>query len=389
MTQDPHTPADTRHLLTEPPVDRRTFLLEAAAGAAGLAAGAATRATADVPAGPSARALQALHDSLTEEQRQAVCFDWDYRALPAFGRTPLPAMQGQGVPLRGHVSNSWHITRPTLASPFYTPEQRLLVVDLLRAVFSPGWPEKLMRQAQDDTGKPWGQDQTLAFFGTPGKGPCQCVLTGFHLTARAYSGPEPQAAFGGPIAHGHQPSGFNEKVGHPGNIFWYQALLANKVYQFLDGRQQRRALLARGIPYYQYDGQIDRNLILPETVVPADRPREPDVRFHGPRGPFPGLPLADLSADQREAVQRVLDGLLEPYRPEYREQVLSCLKNQGGLEKCSLAFYQEYDLGDDGEWDNWRLEGPAFVWYFRGHPHVHIWVHVAGVPTGPFSAHFG
>jgi hypothetical protein len=28
-------------------------------------------------------------------------------------------------------------------------------------------------------------------------------------------------------------------------------------------------------------------------------------------------------------------------------------------------------------WDNWRLEGPAFVWHFRGAPHVHVWVHIA------------
>ena len=26
---------------------------------------------------------------------------------------------------------------------------------------------------------------------------------------------------------------------------------------------------------------------------------------------------------------------------------------------------------------NWRLEGPSFVWYFRGRPHVHVWVNVA------------
>ena len=34
-------------------------------------------------------------------------------------------------------------------------------------------------------------------------------------------------------------------------------------------------------------------------------------------------------------------------------------------------------IGDDQEWDNWRLEGPSFVWYFRGTPHVHVWVNVA------------
>ena len=54
---------------------------------------------------------------------------------------------------------------------------------------------------------------------------------------------------------------------------------------------------------------------------------------------------------------------------------------QGGLDDCHLAFYKEGDLGDDGVWDNWRLEGPSFVWYFRGKPHVHVWVNVADDPT--------
>ena len=29
---------------------------------------------------------------------------------------------------------------------------------------------------------------------------------------------------------------------------------------------------------------------------------------------------------------------------------------------------------------NWRIEGPSFVWYFRGTPHVHVWVNVADDP---------
>ena len=66
-----------------------------------------------------------------------------------------------------------------------------------------------------------------------------------------------------------------------------------------------------------------------------------------------------------------------PYRQSDREEALNCLKSQGGLDKCSLAFYREGDIGNDQVWDNWRLEGPSFVWYYRGAPHVHVWVNVA------------
>jgi hypothetical protein len=84
-----------------------------------------------------------------------------------------------------------------------------------------------------------------------------------------------------------------------------------------------------------------------------------------------------MTTDQRELVQKVLQKLVEPYRQNDRDEVLACLKAQGGLDKCSLAFYSDEDLGKDGVWDCWRLEGPSFVWYFRGSPHVHVWVNVA------------
>jgi hypothetical protein len=73
--------------------------------------------------------------------------------------------------------------------------------------------------------------------------------------------------------------------------------------------------------------------------------------------------------------------LVEHYRKDDQDEALECLKKQGGLDKCSLAFYEDQDIGEDKEWDNWRLEGPAFVWYFRGAPHVHVWVNVADDPS--------
>jgi hypothetical protein len=290
-----------------------------------------------------------------------------------------------GLPLRLHVTNNWAVSSTAVAA--LTGEQQALVEEVLKSVLNPGWPEKLARQAQDDTGKPWKQDRKIAIFGTPGSGRCQCVISGFHLTFRAGSAAAGHAAFGGALCHGHQPSGFHEKPGHPGNIFWYQAQEAHKVYQLLDGKQRQKALLARGMPYYEFDGKIDRTVILPDSKF--NRAMEPDVRFRGPSADLPGLPVAEMTRDQKEAMMKVLAALLEPYRPAYREQVGKCLEKQGGLDKCRLVFYQERTLGKEGEWDNWRIEGPAFVWYFRGFPHVHIWIHVADDPATPVTSHFG
>lgn len=352
---------------------RRDFLGAVAGAALGSTAApllAQTPAEAN-QASPSAAPIRALYDSLSDEQRGRMCFAWDRRGFT-------------GLPLRLHVTNNWDISPAALTS--FTMEQQRLIDDILASVLSPGWPERLKRQARDDTARPWG-NQKIAIFGRPDQGPCQCVLTGFHLTLRATCERSPATAFHGALAHGHQPSGFNERVGHPNNFFWYQAQLANQVYQALDADGRRRALVTRDMPFYMVEGRIDRRHILPDTRLPV--PLEPDVRFKGPNGPFPGMPIRDMSRDQKLLASQLLDGLLQPYRREYQEQVRNCLQRQGGLDACSMAFYQEHDLGADGEWDNWRIEGPAFVWYFRGFPHVHVWIHAANEPNTPVTSHFG
>ena len=372
---------------------RRTFLKSAAAGAAlGPLAGRVWGAPGEPPNQSDAeRAITELYRSLTPQQRAEVCFDWDFRVDIKYGRTPLWHLDPQGVLLRTHVSNAWKITPRLIGSGFYTDEQRELILDVLRTTMAPDWIAKLQQQAREDSGMPWGGDQAIAIFGEPGSGACQCVITGFHLTIRATTQRNALAAFGGPISHGHQPSGFYEKLNHPGNFFWKQSLLANEVYKLLDAEQQRQALVTANIPWFKYHDdvvQIDRTLIVPDT--PWDLPRhEQDIRFRRSGDPPLGLPVAQFGSEQRSALDAVLASLLEPYRQQYQDQVKDCLKQQGGLVACSLAFYKEHDLGEDGIWDNWRLEGPALTWFFRGTPHVHIWIHAARDPGAPVSSHFG
>ncbi len=333
-------------------LDRRGFLRTVTAATAAAASGGLSlfatpkAAAAPTPKSTAETAVKALYDTLTPAQKEAVCFAWDHK-------------NGRGL-LRTHVSNNWHITKPTIDSDFFTKDQRALIRDVYKGIFNPDWIERLDKQLKDDTGgKPWGAAQNIAIFGKPGdQDKFEFVMTGRHLTCRADGHSASHVALGGPIFHGHAASGFNEKVHHPGNVFWHQALLANKVYEILDEKQKKAALVAR-------------------------MPAESAVSFRGKdsQAKYPGLPVSDMSKDQRAGVEKVLLSLLEPYRKEDQEEVMECLKKQGGLEKCSLAFYQEGDIGDDGEWDNWRLEGPAFVWYFRGTPHVHIWINVADDPS--------
>jgi len=333
--------------------NRRGFLKGVTATAAAAVGGLTLWAEPRVVAAPSSSsaaesAVKALYDTLTDVQKKDICFDWDHK-------------DARGL-LRTHVSNNWHITKPTIDSSFFTKDQKDLVFQVYKGIFNPDWHERLMKQLKDDTnGRPWGADQNIAIFGQPGTDKFEFVMTGRHLTCRADGNTQAHVALGGPIFHGHAASGFNEKVSHPGNIFWHQALEANKVFKMLDGKQQEKALVKRA-------------------------PAEAAVAFRGKEGPFPGIPCGDLSKDQKAGLEKVLLSLLEPYRKEDQTEVMACLKKLGGLDTCTLAFYEQGDLGDDREWDMWRLEGPAFVWYFRGTPHVHIWINVADDPSVALNA---
>src|SRR5262245_54640214 len=140
-------------------VDRRGFLrsvgMTAAAAAATPLLG--TRALASpTPKSPAETAVKALYESLTETQREKICFNWDHEA------------KGRGL-LRTFVSNNWFITEPRIKSDFYTRKQQDIAHDIFKGLINPDWYNKFLKQLKDDTGgKPWGADQSIAMFGKPG-----------------------------------------------------------------------------------------------------------------------------------------------------------------------------------------------------------------------------
>jgi hypothetical protein len=304
------------------------------------AALSATLATNDASTGKTLpeTLVKQLYVSLQPQQRKTISFDWDY------------IDPNRGL-LRSRVSNNWNITRPAIATDFYTKDQQEMIRAIYEGLFQPDWIPKIDRQLHDDGGG-YGHSQSIAMFGHPGEGKFEMVMTGRHMTVRVDGHSTEHMAFGGPIFHGHAASGFEEKVDHPGNVFWPQAVAANKIFEMLDGKQRK-------------------------TALQTQLPKEDAVGFRGNDGLFPGIQVTDLAHDQREQLEKTLTLMLSPYRAGDHDAVLACLNKQGGLDKCSLAFYSDEDIGDDGVWDNWRLEGPSFVWYFRGSPHVHLWINIA------------
>jgi Protein of unknown function (DUF3500) len=248
--------------------------------------------------------------------------------------------------LRTKINANWAITEPTIGD-FFNNEQQAILDEIFRGVVSPEGYERFQKQMDSDYG---GFDQYhVAVFGTPGSGQFEWEMTGRHLTIRADGDSVANAAFGGPIIYGHG-AGDSHK-GLPGNVFFYQTKKANEVFSALDGKQREKALL-------------------PEA------PRENAVALQGGSGQFPGIAVGELSRDQKELVEAVMKVILAPYREDDVNEAIALLKDGGGLDALHMAFYESGDLGRDHEWDIWRLEGPTFVWHFRGSPHVHSYVNI-------------
>lgn len=298
-------------------------LTAATAGATPLFAQKAKKKT-PTPASAAETVVKRFYESLSEKQKEVICFPFDHK-------------------LRKKISANWKITEPGIGSDFYTNEQRKLTDEILRGVTTEDGYERFQKQMTDD----WGGvgKYTMAVFGEPGSGKFEWELTGRHLTLRADGNSVDRAAFGGPIIYGHG-------VGDPKkNLFHYQTRKANEVFAALDGAQRKQALV-------------------PEA------PKESAVPIQGEGAKFPGISVGELSRDQKKLVRSVIKVILAPYRKEDINEALAVIKAGGGVKKLHMTFYESDDLGEDQVWDVWRLEGPTFVWHFRGAPHVHTYVNI-------------
>jgi hypothetical protein len=323
-------------------MDRRGFMKEVSTAAIAASASVAPLfamprvllAADDKTRAAPETAVKRLYDSLDPKQKSVICKPFD-------------------DPLRQKYSANWAITKPTI-SEFFTKNQQETIREIFRGCTSEDGYERFLKQMEEDYGG-FGQYH-IAIFGNPGAGEkFQWVMSGRHMTIRDDGNFDDGTAFGGPMVYGHG-TGDSQK-GLPGNVFYYQTLKANEVFQMLDGKQRKTALLDKAPP-------------------------EDAVQIRGPKAQFPGIAIAELSNDQKRLVEKVMHELLAPYRAEDVKEAMGCLKSGGGLDKMHIAFYKDHDIGSDEIWDIWRLEGPAFVWHFRGAPHVHTYVNIASMPKG-------
>ncbi len=316
---------------------RRDFLKHSAiTGASLLAPGLVPFASAAPSRESKSETLVTqLHKSLNETQRSALCFPWEHE-------------------LRLKVDNNWHITKQPISKVLEADQQ-----DLVRQIFdglhSDEYKKEVWRQFDQDNKRDGGfGSSSIALFGDPAAEKFEFVLTGRHCTRRCDGNSEAGTAFGGPIFYGHAAQSFNESPKHEGNAYWFQAQRANEVFQALDGKQRKLALVpGKG---------------------PAERGNR-TVQLSGKTTGLAGIPMTELAADQKDLVRKVIADLLLPFRKEDAEESQKAIE-ASGFDHLHLAFYQAQDIGNDEVWDVWQIEGPNMIWYFRGDPHVHCWAHI-------------
>ena len=323
--------------------DRRDFLKTAVAGGLGMALSATTlnlwpaQSALAMPGNPSLNSrssetlVATLYKSLSENQRKVITFDFDH-------------------PLRSKVDNNWMIT-PVKIGEFFTPDQQAMIREIFKGVHNPDYFDKVVYHMQEDGGGLG--NYAVAIFGQPASGKFEFVLTGRHCTMRCDGDSVDGAAFGGPIFYGHASQSFNEKPDHPGNVYWYQAKRANEVFHALNGKQRALALLGD----------------------PREEKATSTVELKKKDG-LAGLHVSEMTRDQKELLEKVLADLLLPFRKNDADEAIRYIKKSGGLNDLALSFYKNLDIGSDGVWDVWQLESPNMVWYFRGSPHVHVWVNI-------------
>ena len=311
-------------------VSRRSFV-RAVAAATTLSVLPARAFSAGLFAGPSKTsaaetAVSEFFKTLSDEQKQTLCFPFEHE-------------------LRHRISANWHVTKPTLGEKFFTSPQREMISRIVKGLCSEEGHERITRQMDEDAGGL--HEFSVAMFGEPGQDKFEFMLTGRHLTLRADGDSVDKAAFGGPIVYGHDQ--VEEDASK--NIYFYQTQHTDAVFKSLTADQSTKALLEKA-------------------------PAETAIQLQGELGKFSGIKVSELAADQKQLVEKTLSVLLAPYRKEDIDEVMQILKDSGGVDQLHMAFYQQEDIGGDKTWDIWRVEGPSFVWHYRGAPHVHAYINI-------------
>jgi len=278
-----------------------------------------------------------LFESLDAAARRQACVDYEH---------PLRQYHNRGVWGGGLWVNPLTLDW----------EQRSTVTDLLFA----GLSTHGRRRVPDEYFGKWPgvHSMRVLFCGDPRSSPYQLILTGAHLNLRLGGASREGAAFGGPLVYGDQRG--DSAVGLPGNLYRFQHQIAQRLWQTLRPEERRLALQKTS-------------------------PIQTDIQLQGSDGAFAGVAMGRLAAGARSVARELVDAMLSTYPPDDVAHAMQCLEHNGGVERLSLAYYADSDVDGNSQYQNFRIEGPGAVFYFRGSPHVHAFIHIATSVDAPLS----
>jgi hypothetical protein len=323
------------------PLGRRDFIrvvgTTAAVAAVGLTPLQKARAARAEKQAQAEAMIFELFKTMTADQKKKLARPWDH-GTTAKGGTPSRLKTGNAA------------VDKLLIGVEYDKKQVELLDKIFRAIANgeQGYKELSRNNKFDNSGD--FESISAIIYGEAAEGKkFSLVFTGHHLTVRCDGNSEEATAFGGPLYYGHSPSGYATT-----NVFNHQTKAATELFSALDGDAKKIAVKS-GRAWRDEHGGI--------TV-----PKKGDT--------VPGLCFKDMSKDQKALTEKLMKELVAPYRKEDGDEVMELIKATGGMEKVSMAFYEEGKRTAQEPWSYWRLEGPGFVWSFRALPHIHTFVHV-------------
>jgi hypothetical protein len=276
-------------------------------------------------------------DSLDAEDRKRACVEYNH---------PLRQYHNRGVWGGGLWVNAMNLGW----------EQRRIVTDLLYAGLSEQGRQRVPNEFY--TRWPGVHSMHVLLCGSPKTPPYQLILTGAHLNFRLGGQSREGAAFGGPLVYGDQRG--DSRQGLPGNLYRFQFEIAHRLFRSLRPEQQQLALQKTS-------------------------PVQTDIQEQGSQGVFTGVEIATLSPESRTIARELIDGILSTYPAEDAAYAWKCLEHNGAPERLFLSYYADSEVDGSKQYQNFRLEGPSAVFYFRGHPHVHAFINIGMNADAPLS----
>lgn len=199
----------------------------------------------------------------------------------------------------------------------------------------------------------------------------QTMLNGGHYMLRDQQSADEAYAFGGPIAYGQQLGNRQYKV--QGNAFKAHGDAVHDFHRSLSDAERQQA--------YQLSPPVE--LI---------------TQIQGPNGQFSGVKIGDTSLDSQALAKEMLNTIFAAYRQHQRQDALSAIEQNGGMESLYLSLYSDFSFYADGKKFSdlsanekrqagvpyaqvWRIEGPTSVIHFKGYPHVHGYINIVKDPS--------